>query len=68
MCYGLRGTSTKNVEEEWTVVDRDPEDEIFYSTCYRRNPARAFAGPACGEECYGAGAAAPPPPWRFEER
>ena len=34
----LRGTSTKNVEEEWTVVDRDPEDEIFYSTCYRRNP------------------------------
>ena len=51
-----------------TVVDRDPEDEIFYSTCYRRNPVRAFAGPACGEECYGAGAAAPPPPWRFEER
>ena len=61
VCYGLRGTSTKNVEEEWTVVDRDPEDEIFYSTCYRRNPVRAFAGPACGEECYGAGAAAPPP-------
>ena len=28
VCYGLRGISTKNVEEEWTVVDRDPEDEI----------------------------------------
>ena len=39
-----------------------------YSTCYRRNPGRAFDGPGCGEACYGAGGAPPPPPWRFEER
>ena len=28
VCYGLAGASNKNVEEEWTVVDRDPEDEV----------------------------------------
>ena len=48
MCYGLRGTSTKSVEEEWTVAERDPEDEVFYSTCYRRRVGYAFDGPSCG--------------------
>ena len=68
VCYGLRGIANKNVEEEWTVVERDAEDEIFYSTCYRRIPGYDFGGVRCGEECYGGGGSGQPAPWRFEER
>ena len=66
--YGLRGFDNKNVEEEWTVVDRDAEDEIFYSTCYRRIPGYAFDSPGCGDACYAAGGPAQPVAWRFAEQ
>ena len=68
VCYGLRGFDNKNVEEEWTVVDRDAEDEIFYSTCYRRIPGYAFDSPGCGDACYAAGGPAQPVAWRFAEQ
>ena len=68
ICYGLKGLANKNVEEEWTVADRDAEDEIWYSTCYRRIPGYSFGGVRCGNECYGGGGASQPVSWRFEEQ
>ena len=69
VCYGLRGTSTKSVEEEYTVVERDPEDEVFYSTCYRRRTGYAFHGPSCGAECRAStDDAQSTAAWRFAEQ
>ena len=50
------------------MVDDDPEDEVFYSTCYRRVAGYAFDGDACGEECYGASLQSQPLEWRFGEQ
>lgn len=48
VCYGFiplppKGAN-KDVDGFWTVVDNDPEDAIFYSTCYRNEPTWTFEG------------------------
>ena len=51
ICYPLREQSRVFVDFPWTVVPDDPEDEIFYSSCFRQDSWRTFKGHTCGEEC-----------------
>jgi len=48
VCYGLKDKPSKtgnpDVGYPWTVVDSDPEDPIFYSTCYTRQSSWTFEG------------------------
>ena len=61
ICFGVDVTSTgRDVSEDWLVADDDPEDEVFYSTCYRRVGGRAFDGPA-----HTSAFPPPPPAWSF---
>ena len=53
--------------EAYTVIDDDPEDEIFYSTCYKKVPLSGFdllppTGPAPPPP------PVPPAPWRVGDR
>merc|ERR1712156_268274 len=60
VCYGFRPqqptdpTFNPETEDLWYVRETDPEDPIFYSTCYRIDSARQFEGnvacPACDGE------------------
>ena len=65
ICYGLRETSLRAVETPWDVIQDDPRDEVFYSTCYRKAFPKTFDGPRCEDDCV-----APPPyaKWRFGDR
>ena len=36
ICYGLRETSLRTVEAPWDIIQDDPRDEVFYSTCFRK--------------------------------
>jgi len=51
MCYGLipdEDSSNDEVDDPWTIIDNDPMDPIFYSTCYRQGTAWEFvSNPAC---------------------
>lgn len=48
VCYGfipkLPKGGNKDVGSFWTVVDNDPEDPVFYSSCYRHEPTWTFEG------------------------
>merc|ERR1712083_875992 len=48
VCYGLRQKapqgSNPEVDPNYTVVDNDPEDPIYYSTCFRIEPELQFEG------------------------
>lgn len=49
VCYGLKYKPAKkggnpDVGYPWTVVDSDPEDPIFYSTCYTYQKSWSFEG------------------------
>lgn len=48
VCYGIRIGDTPIVGPPYKVV-ADPEDPVFYSTCYRKKPGWKFAQtcPAC---------------------
>lgn len=67
VCYDLDPiapndpTFNPETEDEWYVREKDPEDPIFYSTCYRLTQARTFTGnvacPACERSGDGSGLA-----------
>ena len=61
VCYGFTPGAEPIVGEPWTVVDDDPEDETFYSTCYRKLTSFTFAD---GGNPLVAGPT-PPVPWRY---
>lgn len=48
VCYGfiprLPEGGNPDVGSFWTVVDNDPEDPIFYSSCYRHEPMWTYEG------------------------
>jgi len=60
ICYGfIPGTPEDpafNAEAEsiWYIRETDPEDPIFYSTCYRRETGRMFTGNPNCTPCSGA--------------
>ena len=62
ICYGLRETSQRDVEAPWTIILDDTRDEVFYSTCFRKESPKAFDGPRCEEDCV---PAPPSTPWRY---
>jgi hypothetical protein len=65
ICYGIDVTSvSRDVSEAWVISDKDADDEVFYSTCYRRQQTRSFAGPPCGAPC---SPPSQPPAWRFSD-
>lgn len=45
ICYGLRETSIRAVEAPWDIIQDDPRDEIFYSTCYPRALTQCLYSP-----------------------
>ena len=50
VCYWVTEADSSNAEVDspWTVVDDDPEDPVFYSTCYQKQSSWEFVGnPAC---------------------
>lgn len=65
ICYGLRELNARSVDSPWDIVDDDPTDEIFYSTCFRLSFPWAFDGPRCEEYCE---TPLPLAPWRFGEQ
>jgi len=48
VCYGLQPkygkTANKDVDAPWTVIPDDPEDPIFYSTCFNMQTDWIFEG------------------------
>jgi hypothetical protein len=44
VCYPLRLGTNRFVEEDWTLAVADPLDEVWYSTCYKREAYREFHG------------------------
>jgi len=48
VCYGLQPNLPKranpDVDTLWTIIDDDPEDPIFYSTCYVQTTEIVFDG------------------------
>ena len=57
--YGMRA----NAELEWQIELDDVEDEVWYSTCYKKAPVRNFDVP-CGAQCKPAVVKE----WRFSDR
>ena len=66
VCYPLRVYGKRaNAEQEWTTSPDDPEDEIFYSTCYVNTPSRIFDDVTCSAtQCLPATLGG----WRFGDR
>jgi hypothetical protein len=65
ICYPLRETARVFVDFPWTVVKDDPQDEIFYSSCFRADSKTEFDGVQCGDLCR------PPqttPDWKFADK
>jgi hypothetical protein len=50
ICYGLKPDTDKTVDAAY-VISYDPEDPVFYSTCWKRESVWVFDGPTCGEAC-----------------
>lgn len=44
VCYPLKLSGARIVEEDWTLSVNDVHDEIWYSTCYKRELKRVFTG------------------------
>jgi len=48
VCYGMKPkyskAANKDVDAPWTVIPDDPEDPIFYSTCYNLQSNWVFQG------------------------
>lgn len=72
VCYGfVPGTPTDpafnpETEDKWYVRDTDPEDPVFYSTCYRLEVKREFVGNVACPLCE-AGGKANEPRWQVGE-
>ena len=66
ICYPLRTYGRRaNAEQDWTVVPDDPEDQVWYSTCYKSNPDRVYDGATCpASQCVASVAEE----WRFGDR
>lgn len=73
VCYGMvPGKPTDpafnpETEDNWYVRDEDPEDPIFYSSCYRLEVKREFVGNVACPLCEGT-AAANPPRWQIGDQ
>ena len=67
ICYGVRESPDyrRAVEAPWEIAADDPTDEVFYSTCFRKNDVWAFDGQPCGDDCITPRST---PAWRFGER
>jgi len=51
VCYPLNLYGKRsNAELDWQTIPDDPEDEVWYSTCYKDAPVRTFDVP-CGSQC-----------------
>ena len=44
VCYPVAIGTTRSVEEDWTIAVSDPRDEIWYSTCFKKQSFREFRG------------------------
>jgi len=48
ICYGVKPIQNSKVNDDvdtlWTIIDDDPEDPIFYSTCYNLEQGWHFEG------------------------
>ena len=67
ICYGLAVVEERELDvgEAYTIVDNDPQDEVFYSTCYKKTSGFSF-----GSSAGNSPSPAPPAPplrWRFGE-
>ena len=65
-CYGVLAEQPNDVGEPWTT-SLDPQDPIFYSTCYVLAEERGFTGPTCGNACKAKGFVQDAS-WRFSDR
>eukprot|EP00622_Pseudochattonella_farcimen_P003507 FR738701.1.p1 GENE.FR738701.1~~FR738701.1.p1 ORF type:complete len:234 (-),score=5.36 FR738701.1:123-824(-) len=69
ICYGLLpddDASNEEVDDPWTIIDNDPMDPMFYSTCYRQGTAWEFVGNVECPRCEAANASSVP--WRVGRR
>ena len=63
VCYGLVGMDKRAVGQINDIAQDDPYDEVFYSTCYRKESNYEFDGPRrAAQSIY------PPTPRRLEPR
>jgi len=73
VCYGLvpreptDPTFNPDVENFWYVRDKDPEDPIYYSTCYRMENKKVFIGNVDCPLCEG-NVAPPRVEWQVGDR
>lgn len=73
VCYGFipyqpdDPTFNPETENKWYVRENDPEDPIFYSTCYRLEVKREFIGNAACPNCEGE-ASTTPPRWQIGDQ
>jgi len=53
LCYGFQPVEPEmpETQTQWTIINNDPEDPVYFSTCYRKDKSYYFEGnpgcPAC---------------------
>ena len=69
VCYGGIAPDPPEVGNSWTISD-DPEDAVFYSTCYRKQTVFKLKGATdAGEEKEDQKDEEPTPPeWRWKDK